>query len=351
MEPKVSVIISNRNDVSMLVVTIRSAIEELRFLKKGEKEIVVVDNSDSDIYEVLGSALPTGYCRDHLLKVYRQDYPCIFTARETAVEKASGKYIFCLDSHMLTGHDAIKDLYVFMERHDKDDSLGFAHAPISWAHQHERYAVHDRDMSVSELGNWGAAYKYERMITWKGMPWMCRREWFLDREKGLNAYGALADYKISWGGGDMHIGIKPWMLGFQNWAVPCNPCIHIGPFPKIDSHPTNKNVVRLSKDFQSYDKYRVYASSGNYPHAFGFLVSCYVLGGEPMMTRNKSALIRRFGRYLDVNVWWEKAIALGTNEKKWLDSKKIMSFEELLNKRPWDDSMRNSMAGTVSGAR
>ena len=353
INPKLSIIISNRNDISMLVVTIRSCIEELKPLGKNQGEIVVVDNSDEGAYSYLGSALPTGYCRDKILRVYRQDYPCIFTARETAAREAKGEYILCIDSHMIIGRDTFLNLLKFMEKKKEDTTLGFAHAPISWAHQHERNARHDRDMAKNELGNWGAAYKYEQTITWKGMPWICRRDWFLDPDNGLNAYGALAKHKISWGGGDMHIGIKPWLLGFKNWAVPTNPCIHIGPFPKIDSNPKNPNEVVISKakDFQSRDKYRVYSTSGNYPHAFGFLVSCYILGGEAMMGRNKHAITRRFGKFINVDLWWKKAIELGQEEKDWLDQRRKFTFEELLKTRPWDSCPRNSSNGTLSGVR
>ena len=335
MTPKVSVIISNRNDIAMLSITVRSCIEELRPLGKGHGEIIIVDNSELEAYKLLASALPTGYCKEGLLKIYRQDFPCLFSARETAAEKASGDYLFCVDSHMLIGRDCIVDLANFMHEHRKNKTLAFAHAPISWAHHHERNARHDRDISKNELGNWNTAYNYKRTITWKGIPWMCRREWFLDRDKGLNGYGALSEHKVSWGGGDMHIGVKPWLLGFKNWGVPTNPCIHIGPFPKIDSGK-NLNSTKVS-DFRSKDKYRVYSDSGNFPHAFGFLVSCYILGGEAMMNRNKAAIKERFGNFINVDKWWQKAMEIGHDEKKWLDERKVMSFEEFLETKPWNN--------------
>lgn len=347
---KLSVIISNRNDVSMLVVTIRSCIEELRPLGLTNCEIIICDNSDPQYYQLLSSALPTGYIQDGLLKVFRQDFPCIFTARETAVLKSSGEYIACVDSHMIIGRDCFLNLVNFMNKHKKDKNLGFAHAPISWAHQHERNARHDRDMSVNELGNWGAAYKYPQTITWKGMPWICRREWFLDKENGLGGYGALAIHKLSWGGGDMHIGIKPWLLGFKNWAVPTRPCQHIGPFPRIDiKNKSNPNVVSI--DATARDKYRVWSTSGFGPHAIGFLVSCYILGGEAMMKRNEKAITRRFGQFINVREWWDRAKKMGEDEKLWLESKRITTFDQLLQTRPWDACPRNALHGTVAGAR
>lgn len=126
----------------------------------------------------------------------------------------------------------------------------------------------------------------------------------------------------------MHIGIKPWLLGFKNWAVPTTSAIHIGPFP-------TKGKQSPDDDY----KYRLYSTSGNYPHTFGFLVSCYILGGEPMVQRNLPALTRRFSKYIDFKqpYWWKKAKELGKDEKAWLDANKIMSFEQLLETRPWDD--------------
>jgi len=315
-----SVIISNRNDTAMLSVTINSCIEELRPLGLEKCEICVCDNSDESIYNSLRSYLPTGYLRTHTLKVSRQSFPCLFTAREQAIKDSSGAYIACIDSHMLIGRDMFVHLMNFMERNKDDQTLAFAHAPINWAHHHSKQARHDRDMSKNELGDWGSAYTTCRPITWKGMPWICRRSTW-DAIKG---YGALAEHKVSWGGGDMHIGIKPWLLGFKNWAVPTNAAIHIGPFP---------DKTKGNNDYQ----YRLYANSGNFPPTFGFLVSCYILGGEPMMERNLLALTNRFGKYINFKKWWDKAKEIGKDEKAWLDTNKIMTFEQLLERKPWDD--------------
>lgn len=323
---KLSVIISNRNDTVMLSVTIRSCMETLRPLYPNY-EIIVVDNSDLKQYNLLPSVLPTKYIKDRIIKIYRQDFPCLFTARELAAKKASSPYIICLDSHCLCGYNSLLDLYSFMERKKDDDTIAFAHAPVNWLHHHDSNARHDRDMSEDELGNWNKAYNYERTITWKGMPWICRKSWFLDSENGLGAYGALADHRVSWGGGDMHIGIKPWLLGFKNWAVPTSPIHHIGPFPKIDQG-SDLNTTSLGK-------YRLYADSGNYPHTFGFLLSCFILGGESMIDRNKDKITARFGRYIDVKKWKSKAIELGQEERQWLLKRQVISFEQLLKTKPW----------------
>ncbi|MBU2249551.1 MAG: glycosyltransferase family 2 protein [Gammaproteobacteria bacterium] len=326
---KVSVIIANRNDTVMLAITVRSAMEALRPLGLPTCEVIVCDNSDLPVYKTLSSYLPVKYIEEGILKVYRQDFPCLFTARETAIENAEGEYILCLDSHMLCGHGMILDLYNFMENHKDDSTFAFAHAPISWLHHHASNAKHDRDMSSCELGDWGSAYNCFKPITWKGMPWMCRKSLW----PAINGYGALSQHHISWGGGDMHIGIKPWLLGFKNWAVPTSPGIHIGPFPKQEEK-SDGTLKLLGKPTPKY-KYRLYNDSGNGPHALGFLVSCYVLGGEAMMERNRAVIVDKFSKYINVDAQWSHAIELGKDEKAWLDERKQLTFEQLLEQRPW----------------
>lgn len=325
-----SIIISNRNDTAMLSVTVNSCIEELKSIGLDKCEIIICDNSDENIYQELNHCLPTGYIRDKILKISRQDFPCLFSARETAISHTSSNIICCLDSHMIVGHNMFLDLLNFIKSKEDDPTLGFAHAPLRWAHHHERNSVHDRDMSVSELGSWNKKYNEIRTITWKGMPWACTKEFWYS----IKGYGALAKHRVSWGGGDMHIGIKPWLLGYKNWAVPTSSAIHIGPFPKINRK--DDSSAACEGESNGY-KYRLYGASGNFPHTFGFLVSCYIIGGEPMMERNRGLITEKFGRYLNVEKWWQKAMELGKDEKAWLDENKKLTFEQLLTQRPWDD--------------
>jgi hypothetical protein len=323
-----SVIISNRNDISMLAVTVRSCIEEFQALPSKTCEVVIADNSDPEVYKCVQGAIPSGYIKDKTVKLLHQAFPCLFSTRELAANNATGKYILCLDSHMLVGHNCFKDLVNFMNSVADDESVGFAHAPICWAHQHESSAKHDRDITKGDLGPWNNQYKTITQMTWKGMPWICRREWFLNTENGIGGYGALSKHQVSWGGGDMHIGTKSLMLGYKNYAIPTRPCTHIGPFPSVDK--SNANIL-------NQNKYRLYSKSGNFPHTFGFLLSCYILGGESMIQRNLPFLKGKFSAYLNFDdpQWVAKAKELGEEEKVWLDGRKKYSFEQLVEQKPW----------------
>lgn len=313
---KLSIIISNRNDNVMLSITVRSCIEALKAIN-GESEIVIVDNSDEKIWPLVQNVLPKKYIKQGKIKLIRQEHPSLFVARDTAAKVARGQYISCIDGHMLIGHNMFKDLVDFMNKHRDDPHLGFAHAPINWAHQHEDAGKHDRNVSSCELGDWNIKYGHERKITWKGMPWICRRKWFIEQ---LGGYGALSQNKMSWGGGDILIGTKPWLLGFENWAVPTSPGIHIGPYPNVDGKEGNQ--------------YRVYHQSGEHPTLTGFLVALYVLGGSSAIERNKEAIENKWP-WLKVDKFKDLAIRLGKDEREWLLANQVMSFEDYLNNEPW----------------
>lgn len=317
---RLSIIISNRNDTSMLAVTLRSCIEELKAVSGGG-EVVIVDNSDERIWNLIPSLIPSGFIDDGRVQLIRQDYPCLFTARETGIRRAKGNYIACVDSHMIIGYNMFKDMVDFMNRHRDDERLGFGHAPINWAHQHESKSKHDRDVSECELGNWNKQYDYERKITWKGMPWICRRRWFNDK---LGGYGALSKNKLSWGGGDILLGTKTWLLGYENWAIPTNPAIHLGPFPNVDGKEGNK--------------YRVYSKSGQYPAVTGYLVALYSLGGMDAIKRNTKAIKKNFP-WFNIQKYIPVARKLARGERKRLEVEGKMTYQEYLKNKPWEDNL------------
>lgn len=319
----ISVIISNRNDLAVLGITLCSVLEGLVPFG-AEGELVICDNSDEQFRPAVAGVVPAGYLRDGRIKLIEQPFACLFTARERAAKSAEGKYILCLDSHMLVGHNMITDMVEFMESHGPE--IGFGHAPINWAHFHESRARHDRVVTEHELGPWGGIHATACRITWKGMPWICHRDWFLNDLKG---YGALSEHRLSWGGGDMHIGYKPWLLGFENWAIPCRAGIHIGPFPSLAGGKAPGD------DPFALNKYRVYKDSGHGPACLGFLVSCYVLGGEEMMQRNAPMITKRFGQYINVQRQWDKAKALGQGERDRILRDQVCSFDELMARPPW----------------
>ncbi len=309
---KVSVIISNRNDTHFLAVTIRSALEELKAVPGGG-EVIIVDNSDAEYKQAVRHVIPGGYLGKEV-KLYFQDYPCLFTARETAARKASGQYILCVDSHNLFGRDSIIKAVHFMNRH-KEKTLGFGSLPVNWLCQHARHSKHDM---LHLHGTWGKLYDTERRISWKGQPWICNRDWFLEK---LGGYGCFSANKLCWGGGDMYLGVKSWLLGYENWAIPAAPVIHLGPLP-----------VAARK----FCTYRKYGKSGEHEAMIGWPMAFFAFGCKRDFFERaeiEGFLNQRIGKHFKDLL--PKAARLAADDRKRIEHDGYYNYYALEKVRPW----------------
>ena len=218
---KVSVIIANRNDLQMLLVTVLSAVEAMKGI---DGEVVVVDNSDPEYLECVESIL-SGQIKDRMVRLIRQDKPSEAEAMERAAVEAQGEYIFYTDSHSLIGTGTITACLRFFRRHE-GEPIGFVHAPIQWAHNSCRARKMSFRLHRNCLGSWGKMTDKELKITWKGMPHMIRKDVYHE----IGGYGCLAEHRVGWGGLIPYLGIKPWLFGYENWAIPHGVSYHFGGF-------------------------------------------------------------------------------------------------------------------------
>lgn len=320
---KLSVIIANRNDLVMLNVTLNSVIEALKRVD-APTEIVLADNSDKKMWDLMPNVIAAGWKRSKKLKVHHLPEPGFTAARHLAAEKATGEYIFCIDSHVLIGNKTFTDSLDFMERHKDQENLGFGHPPVRWAHQGPaatRWTLGYAD-NGTPWGNWADGIRQEQKIFWKFMPWICRREWYLNTLRG---YGTHAWKSMSWGGAELLQQIKSWMLGYEQWGILTDPVIHIGPY--------TPDVIKTGQY-----KYRTYGKSGFGPHGLGVLVAFYVLGGTEGFRHAMRCNERIKGRHhFSVEDRWEQAMELGQEEHAWLSAHKKWGYLELLEKvKPWE---------------
>lgn len=313
---KVSIIISNRNDLVMLNVTLRSAIEAM--IPFGDQaEIVLVDNSDEEKWKKgIPAVIPQDYIRRKQIRIFRQEFPCFTEARMEAARQATGEYLFCVDSHVLFGYNTLVDAVNFMDN-EAPDNIAFGHPPICWAGQGEvgkRWTLGISDRGTP-WGNWARkGYREHGKMFWKFMPWICRRDWYLNT---LNGYGSHAVYGLGWGGAEMLQQFKALMLGYENWALAIRPVIHIGPYGG------------LAQGLDTY-KYRTYGANGKYP-GIGVFVAFYVFLGEDGIEEAKKVEDRTNRRHgVTVEKHWDLARQFGKAEHEWLQANQKYSYHQLL---------------------
>ena len=320
---KLSVIIPNRNDTVMLSITVRSVLEALKSIDN-DGEIIIVDNSDYDLYQLIStpksSPLAWHYVREKKIRILRQDFPCFFSAAMMGFKEAQGEYIFHTDSHMLIGHDTFKDLVGFMDsRIDRGYNIGLSFCPIGWCGQHESNARHEMRTDTLYSG-WGKKYDTPKKILWNFGSWIARKDWFLNTHKG---YGFFDTHRLSWGGGQFYIGLKSWLLGYENWAVPTSPIYHIGPFSAELQRTTGY-------------KYRLYGKSGDTVVGLGILASFYALAGEDGRELAKQAAPAFQKHGITIERHWSEAKRLAHEDWLWMDQNKKYSLKEVWEKRLWD---------------
>lgn len=321
---KVSIIISNRNDLVMLNVTLNSAIEALKTIDM-DGEIVLVDNSDKLFWDLMPVVIPDGWKKKKWVRVFRQEAPSFTAARHMAAKEALGEYIFCVDSHVLFGANTLKDSVDFMDRHSSKLDLGFGHPPIRWANQGPAAVRHTLGMAANGTpwGEWAGCRTEESKIFWKFMPWICRKDWYLNTLRG---YGTHATRAMSWGGAELLQQIKSWMLGYEQWAIITDPIIHIGPY--------TPEVIKTGQY-----KYRTYAASGHGPHGLGVITAFYVLGGDVDGRDHAERCAARIEQRhkIKVSEQWQRAKNLGKEEHEWLMKVKKWGYKELLEVvKPWE---------------
>jgi glycosyltransferase involved in cell wall biosynthesis len=299
--PSVSVMIAHRNDFAMLAITIRSILEELNGVDGGG-EIIVVDNSTPDDKELVYRIVHKNHIDTGHVKMLFQDFPSLTTARNTAVENALSKYILSLDSHMLLGAGMIRCLVEYADEADKD--VGLIFAPLMLINQDRTSKRHE--FKTKDY------YNAPSSVGLRGMPWLCRRSFWND----ARGYGFMADKRMSWGGTDIYLVIKSWLLGYRSIGVPCRPGFHIGPF----------------KGLGDYTRYRRWSKSGDYPPFFGALAASYILGEDSYPNRITRLLPKARVSFKKED--WERAKEVGQEERVWLQARQKMSLDEYFDMFP-----------------
>jgi len=319
---KLSVIISHRNDPVMLNITLNSALEAFKSVAK-KCEIIVVDNSDEPIFNAVTKEFRGFYKSFKNIKFFQHSPPSNHSARMLAAEKASGEYILCVDSHMLFGHNVIIDALKFLNRHRRTN-LGFCHFPIRHSDRGNSDMIRSMDIhknGTPYLKRYTLKHGVEQKILFKFIPWMCNRDWYLNTLRG---YITHAKHHIVATGGEMLQQIKAWMLGYENWIMPTNPIIHIGPF-----NAQFRKFVGIN--------YRNYPMTDNYPTGFGVILAFFILGGDNFGYKQAKLAAQRIYRLHQINVddYWPAARALGMSEHKWLTRNAKISYRKLLATKPW----------------
>ena len=133
--------------------------------------------------------------------------------------------------------------------------------------------------------------------------------------------GCCAEHKLGWGV-LRYLGMKPWLLGRENWIVPSGVVYHFGEWPEAA-----RELV----------KYRTYSKSGESRAGVAYAVAAYVMGGEEFLRQEwEPAKMSRFMPSLEWAI--AEAKRIGEQDRQWILANQIISLQDLLANPPWAKS-------------
>ena len=313
--PILSVIMPSRNEFPQIAFTVHNILNCWRVegFKDTDIEIIIVDNcSDDDVYPHRGTKgttsylMPRGAYWNRILKVVRDPIAGNHTARTTGAKVARGDYLFFTDAHMSYVPGFFKTMIETI-----NETRGLFHGVIGW------------------LGAWpptpkGLGYQYTIKVgeEWKG-TWtnymLDADKWFYIASLGHCSVGVLKEQffkfggyqKIhrTYGGGELYLDMKWWMLGST-----------------VVVHPKAIGFHLASERGYSY----------NHDDYIENIMGCmYALGIDDWRERAYLNYLRK-GRKEVLDKIVERSAKEHEADRAWIEKKRKYTFNELLVKQPWN---------------
>lgn len=211
----VSVVISTRDEGHNLTHTVHSIVNDLEtFLKPDEFEIIIVHNCsrDSDSWRFL---MERGMYYHRTIRILFDPIAGNVTARNKGAKIAKGKYLFFSDSHMSYKIGSFRMMVETLEKYG-----GIVHPAVQWMGGYEpaepsyQYTI---KLGEKIWGTWNKALVSSSKPFYIPVCGHCclgvKRQEFID-------FGGYNDFFRCYGGGEVYLDMKWWMLGSNVMSVP-----------------------------------------------------------------------------------------------------------------------------------
>ncbi len=312
MSKKVSVIISARNEFPNIVHTVHSIVNDLEtFLKPKEFEIIIVDNgSDDNTQEpnIKGTSdflHYRGMFHDKILKIIYDPVMGNVSARNKGVDVATGEYIFFSDAHMSYKIGSFEAMIKAI-----DESGGMVHPAVDWMGAYPPEPSYQYTMKLGEK-IWGTWTKYKVADTWFSIP-MCGHCCLGMKREQFIKFGGYNPYFRCYGGGEMYLDLKWWMMGA---GVVCEP-------RAVGYHLSAGRGYSYHNDDLMHN----------------MMLCAYTLGGLEWAERTFITYLNKPGVRKDVvKALYRQALAEGESDYEWIQKNAMMKLDDLLDNPPWDE--------------
>ena len=311
-KPVISVVIPARNEFPQIAFTVQSIINDLEtFLEPSEFEIIIVANCCNDTVPVkraLGGTvdylMPRGVYWNRVLRIIYDPLAGNHSTRNHGAKLARGKYIFFSDAHMSYKRGFFKSM---VETIDKIG--GIVHGTIGWlgAYPAGQSMGYQYTMKLGEeiKGTWNnnklANTPFYIPLQGHCCLGMLRKQ-FMD----FDGYPA---YHRCYGGGEFYLDIKWWLFGSN---------------VSVDPNAVGYHLCAPRAYTYNHDDYK-----------FNVLGIGLAIGADAWAERAYINWCKK-GRPEVMKRIWEDAQKTTKEDKEYIASKAITTFNDLIVDRPWD---------------
>lgn len=314
----VSVVISARDEFPQIVLTIHAIVADLEtFLKPDEFEIIIVDNGSKnrDSWRFVAER---GMFFHRTVRVLHDPIMGNVTARNKGAKIAQGKYLFFSDAHMSYRIGSFQKMIEAI-----DETGGIVHPSVQWMGGYEpsdpsyQYTI--------KLGEkiWGT---WNRSMVSADKPFyipVCGhcclgmlRSQFLD-------FGGYNDFFRCYGGGELYLDLKWWMLGSTVASVPLAVGYHLS---------AGRGYSFVQNDL-----------------IHNMMLMSLALGADAFAERVYLRYLNKEGVNVDMlNTMYEDAKRESQHDKNTLIPRAVQSFYDVIINRPWDVANKNKHGVSAS---
>lgn len=301
-----SVIISMRDEGNNTAFTVHSIINDLEtFLSPTDWEIILVDNGsrDEQSWRFLAER---GLYYHRNLTVLHDPLMGNVSARNKGVDIAQGEYIFFSDAHMSYRIGAFRAMLDALETHG-----GIVHPAVQWMGGYD-----------PSYPSWQYSLKVgDRFYgTWNRMQVSLTRPFFIPVSGhcclGVSRaeFNELHQYHPMfrcYGGGELYLDLKWWMMGRTVMCVPSAVAYHLSAGRGYHYH--------------------------NHDHLHNMMLLCEVLGEPAFRERIYfSQLSHGHIEKATLDRLHSEALSEGEADKAWLSNSRTISLIDTITKKPWD---------------
>lgn len=315
---EVSIIISARNEFPSIVHTVHSILNDLEtFLRRDQVQFILVDNGSTDrrSWEFLAHR---GLYFNRNLSVVHDPIMGNVSARNKGVARARGKYVFFVDAHMSFRIGSFKAMCEALEDHG-----GIVHPAVQWMGGYDpsepsyQYSI--------KLGEkiWGTWNRMKVADTPFYIP-VCGHCCLGVRRDEFIRLGGYHPMFRCYGGGELYLDLKYWMLGSTSMCVPTALAYHLS---------AGRGYSYMQDDF-----------------IHNMMLLGYALGADAMAERVYLLYLNKDGvRKEKIQRLHDDAFKEAQADRAFIPRHQAYSFYDLLTVRPWDEHNLNLHGKAASG--